>query len=109
MPRAALAIAALVVIAGSVPAWADKIDGDWCSGKGKHFSIDGPKIITPAGKTVEGNYSRHAYAYEPPADDPEHGQVILMQLLNEETVRLYRQHEGRQDEPEIWHRCQVVS
>jgi hypothetical protein len=108
MSRRIIAIAAFCLTTSVIPVRADKIDGDWCLGN-RHFSIAGPQITTPAGRTLKGNYSRHAYSYEPPADDPEHGQIVLMQLLNEETVRLVRKREDQLGAPETWHRCQVIS
>ena len=41
----------LVVAAAACPraAMADVIDGNWCYRDGRHFSIRGPDIVTPAG------------------------------------------------------------
>ncbi|MGH6946214.1 MAG: hypothetical protein ACREDZ_02705, partial [Kiloniellales bacterium] len=41
---------------------ADAIDGHWYSEDGRLFSIAGSKIVTPAGITTHGNYSRHAFS-----------------------------------------------
>jgi hypothetical protein len=75
----------LTVLAG--PAFADAIDGNWCHSDGRRFTIRGPEIVTPGGKHMEGNYSRHSFAYTAPAPEPGAGQNILMTLANENTVR----------------------
>jgi hypothetical protein len=85
------------------PAFADAIDGNWCHSDGRHFSIRGPEIITPGGKTMEGNYSRHWFSYVVPVPEPGSGQTIFMTLLNENTVDLRL---GETSAPaEIWLRC----
>jgi hypothetical protein len=99
------AIAASLLIAGATPVLADVIDGDWCATDSRHFSIAGPSITTPAGTHTTGNYSRHAFSYVVPDSDPGAGTTIRMQLLNEETVRVFI--EGQ--DPEIWNRCQLNS
>ena len=102
----AVLIAALALHAGTRPAHADAIDGQWCLGT-SHFAIDGPSILTPGGNRIEGNYSRHAFAYVVPASEPGAGGQIDMLLLNEETVQLTRQ--GQSSPPEIWRRCKPTS
>ena len=86
---------------GASCAWADKIDGDWCFGDGRHFSIDGPRIVTPLGSHISGNYARHAFSYVVPAPEPAAGQTVRMLLLNENTVDLSLGGGAT----ETWHRC----
>ncbi len=88
------------------PARADAIDGEWCLGPA-HFAIDGPRILTPGGNRIEGNYSRHGFSYVVPASEPDAGSEIDMLLLNEETVRLTRKAGAAT--PEIWRRCKPTS
>jgi hypothetical protein len=95
-------IAALALQLGTRPAHADAIDGQWCLGM-SHFVIEGPSILTPGGNRIQGNYSRHAFAYVVPASEPGAGGEIDMLLLNEETVQLTRK--GQSSPPEIWRRC----
>ena len=83
---------------------ADAIDGNWCAPDGRVFSIDGPRIITPGGHALDGDYSRHAFAYVAPPGEDGAGSQVLMQLLNEQTVRILA---GLA--PEIWRRCDVTS
>jgi hypothetical protein len=104
--RATLA-AALAIGAASM-ARADVIDGNWCSGDGRHFSISGPSIVTPGGAKTEGNYSRHAFSYTAPPNEPSAGAQIFMALLNETTVRL-RVGADPAAPTQIWKRCDVVS
>ena len=109
MSRAALtslAICATMLIAGA--ARADVIDGDWCSPDGKHLSIRGPDIVTPAGTRASGDYDRHAFSYIVPARDPNAGFTVAMRLVNEETMqfRIGADKAAAASAPmQIWHRC----
>jgi hypothetical protein len=86
------------------PAFADAIDGNWCHNDGRRFTIRGPEIVTPAGKRMEGNYSRHWFSYAVPVPEPGAGQTIFMTLANENTVHL-RLGEPAATPPETWVRC----
>jgi hypothetical protein len=88
------------------PALADAIDGNWCR-QGRQFTIEGPKITTPAGTHTEGDYRRHSFSYDVPEGEDGAGVEIRMVLLDEETVQLSRgTAEGA---PEVWHRCSITS
>jgi hypothetical protein len=95
--------------ATTVPALADRIDGDWCSGDGKHLKIDGPRIMIPSGAEISGQYDRHHFHYAGPAGDPEAGQSIDMQVLSDEEMWLQRTMDGETKPVETWRRCQVTS
>jgi hypothetical protein len=88
------------------PARADVIDGDWCHEDGRHFSIAGPSIVTPAGQRTQGDYTRHSFRYTVPANDPGAGQDIFMRLLNEMTLSLQNGPDGAS---QIWHRCKPTT
>ncbi len=103
---AALLAAGCLYLMPSAPALADAIDGEWCLGA-SHFAIDGPRIRTPGGNRIEGNYSRHGFSYVVPASETGAGGEIDMVLLNEETVSLSRK--GQSAAPEIWRRCKPTS
>ena len=107
-----LAIQAVIVassIIGSIAtARADVIDGTWCNGEGRYFTIKGPMIVTTEGTKTEGNYSRHAFSYTIPAPDPSAGAQVLMVLINEMTVRL-RLGADASVPAETWKRCDVTS
>ncbi|MFV0296629.1 MAG: hypothetical protein ACK5JT_10980 [Hyphomicrobiaceae bacterium] len=91
---------------------ADAIDGDWCR-NGRHFTIDGQKIMTYGGTAMTGDYTRHTFSYIVPANEPEAGTEIIMQLQSETELRLFHQGGGtgrsRQSGPETWNRCRVTS
>lgn len=92
---------ALALIAG--PALADAIDGDWCHTKdGRRFSIRGPDIVTPGGKKMQGDYSRHFFSYAVPSPEPGAGQTVFMTLVDENTVNLRL---GTAGAVETWLRC----
>lgn len=105
MPNARLkiVIATLALSVFAAPAWADAIDGNWCHSDGRHMSIRGPEIVTPGGKQMEGQYSRHWFNYTVPAPEPGAGQTVEMRLLNENTVHVRLGDAGT---PETWARCQ---
>jgi hypothetical protein len=105
---ARLALAAALVAGAAGGAHADVIDGNWCSGDGRHFSINGPSIVTPGGAKTQGNYSRHAFSYTAPPNEDSAGAQIFMTLLNETTVRL-RVGADPTAPTQIWKRCDVVS
>jgi hypothetical protein len=108
--RRAVAIAFAVATYAAAPhAHADAIDGEWCSVKGQSLMIAGPQIRTPAGIASTGQYSRHAFVYEPPEGDPERGQMIFMELLGEELMHLIRVKDGVSGPVEEWRRCNVTS
>lgn len=101
------ALAGALLVGGSSAALADAIDGDWCL-EGKHFSIKGPEIVTPGGAKLSGDYSRHSFRYDTPAPEVDAGKPVIMQLMNETTLRL---HVGEDAAApwQIWRRCDVTS
>jgi hypothetical protein len=95
--------AALAMALSATPALADAIDGDWCHSDGRHFSIRGPEIVTPAGTRMQGDYARHWFTYKPPVPERGAGGSIAMRLVDENTVYLsYGEAAGA---PEVWLRC----
>lgn len=105
--RIATYLAAGTILAcGTGSAFADAIDGvppGW-----PPFLNSRPEIVTPRGKTMQGNYSRHYYSYVPPAPERGAGQIINMTLVNENTVHM--QYGEASGPAEIWPRCsQTIS
>jgi hypothetical protein len=98
-------MATLALTAMAAPAFADAIDGNWCHNDGRRFSIRGPEIVTPGGKQMEGNYSRHAFSYQAPANERGGGQAINMTLANENTVYLRYGESAAAAAQETWLRC----
>src|SRR5262245_61675373 len=97
-------VGCVALFMGISAARADAIDGQWCLAS-SHFGINGPKIRTPGGNQIIGNYDRHGFTYVVPANEDGAGTQIVMVLLNEETVRLTRESSA----PEIWRRCKPIS
>jgi hypothetical protein len=91
---------ALLLLA--TPAAADAIDGSWCDDAGRHLAISGSRIVTPGGTEMQGQYTRHAFHYVVPLQEPSSGQGVDMQLLNENTVQL---RVGSEAGVEVWRRC----
>jgi hypothetical protein len=107
--RSLIAAFASIVLLSSGGAWADAIDGEWCANTdGRHMSIKGPDIVTPAGTRMQGNYTRHSFLYVVPPAEPDAGQTVAMILVNEETVNLRQAAsaaEAAQAPVQVWHRC----
>jgi hypothetical protein len=99
---------AALFAAGITPAFADKIDGNWCAPDGRHFTIDGPSIVTEEGIHAQGRYTRHAFTYLSPEPSKSAGQQVSMLLLNENTVNLWI-GDAHTAPIEIWKRCEVTS
>lgn len=97
------AVAAIAMSVFAVPACADAIDGNWCHNDGRRFTIRGPEIVTPGGKQMAGNYSRHWFNYSVPA--PGAGETIFMTMANENTVLLRHGEQASGSPQETWVRC----
>jgi hypothetical protein len=69
---------------------ADAIDGHWCHADGRLMSIAGPRIVTPRGSEIGGDYRRHFFTYHVPAAEPAAGTVVFMTQLNEQTIHVRR-------------------
>jgi hypothetical protein len=91
------------VCLAAAPAFADAIDGDWCSTAARrNLSIDGPRIVTPGGRTMQGEYSRHGFVYSAPSGEAEAGRRVELRLVNDRTM-LFRPEGASADE--VWNRC----
>src|SRR5262245_52099482 len=75
LPRLLLGCVALV--AGASLARADATTGQLCLGS-SHFEINGPKIRTPGGNDITGNYDRHGFSYVVPTNEQGAGTEIVM-------------------------------
>jgi hypothetical protein len=96
------------VLLAATAAHADVIDGNWCHADGRHMSIKGPEIVTPAGAHLAGDYTRHSFAYVVPTAEPGAGQTVSMILINEMTVHLTMPAEAAGAAPgpvQVWVRC----
>lgn len=97
------------LFAAAPPALADAIDGDWCGLGGGHLRIEGPQIELSPGRVVEGTYTRHAFSYVAPENDPEAGTRIQFVLRSEEEMRRVRQPDVKPEHEDIWRRCASTS
>lgn len=103
MPLRNLMLAAVLLLAAPTAAFADAIDGDWCSTDGQHMTINGDDITTPGGNQMKGHYTRHAFDYVVPAGETGAGETVRI-LLRSEYLALSRQ--GAADAPtKEWRRC----
>ena len=110
MRRAAVIAFAVATFAAAPPAFADAIDGQWCAADGRNLTIDGPKIRTPGGQSITGQYSRHEFAYRAPAGDADSGQIVYMRIFDEEDMGLVHFKGGSEAGPvEQWRRCAPTS
>lgn len=103
---AVLLVLAVSVVPGG--ARADALDGGWCYTDGKRLVIDGPKILTPGGNRITGDYQRHFFTYKIPANEPGAGMTVHMEQLDEETMHmtLGTGAAGAAGGPaQTWHRC----
>lgn len=89
------------------PASADAIDGNWCSKKGRTLSIDGPKIVTPGGTSMTGDYDRHGFSYKVPANEPSAGAMVSMSLVDDDTMHLNPGQAAAKEKMQIWRRCKL--
>jgi hypothetical protein len=96
-----LAFGLLAVPLGARPALADAIDGHWCAGDGRRIQIEGPAIVTPGGRHLQGTYDRHHFSYVVPVPEAGAGHTVAMTLLGETVVRI----QFGEAESELWKRC----
>jgi hypothetical protein len=100
--RTSVVLAALALLLfGARAALADAIDGNWCFDDGSRLSINGPDIVTPAGRQIKGDYDRHHFTYVVPAPEPGAGGTVAMVLLSEIQMRL----KPPTGEEQLWRRC----
>ena len=104
-----IAGAAVVLAFAAMPAGADAIDGQWCGPQGGNLLIDGPKIRIMSGRTISGDYDRHAFHYVVPDGDSGAGTEIFMRLRSEEEMWLRQRAGGVDGVVETWRRCEVTS
>ena len=94
-------IGLLAVLLGASPARADAIDGHWCAPDGRRINIDGPAIVTPGGRHLQGTYDRHHFSYVVPVPEAQAGETVAMTLMGETAVSV----RAGSAPPQIWNRC----
>lgn len=108
LKRHGRALAGLTIFAAmSIPstAYADAIDGHWCYKDGRRLTIDGPRITTPGGKKMTGEYDRHGFIYIVPKKEPGAGKKVTMQMLDEGTISLWTGPRSAKNAAQTWKRC----
>lgn len=108
--RAVFVLAVISLAGVPAPALADQIDGDWCY-EGLHIEIVGPRITTPAGNQITGQYTRHGFDYVVPDGEDNAGGSVSMRQLSDDMVRVENSDASGAalGEAVIWRKCQVVS
>ncbi|MFZ1815084.1 MAG: hypothetical protein WBO55_14890 [Rhizobiaceae bacterium] len=99
----ALTVAISLVAA---PAFADRIDGNWCNPAGGNLHIEGDTIRIPSGRTLLGEYGHHSFRYVAPHGENDEGAEITMIQRSEEEMTLFR---GSNPDGETWRRCSATS
>lgn len=104
MPARVFIAFAVLIAAGvwSSPARADAIDGQWCAIDGKRLDINGPRIRTPGGAQIQGDYDRHAFRYVVPAAEAGAGGTVNMRLLSDDVMHLMPPGSAN---VQVWNRC----
>jgi hypothetical protein len=88
-------------------AWADRIDGHWCYRDGRQIGIQGPRVVTPGGRALLGDYDRHGFEYIVPDGETGAGERVTMAQRDEDTIHLWQDHATTPPDgpPQIWRRC----
>jgi hypothetical protein len=102
MKHSAALVLALMLAGLPAVVRADAIDGQWCHPDGKRIEISGPRIRTPGGARIEGNYDRHAFSYVIPAAEAGAGGTVAMRLINDNVMHL---RPPASSEVQVWNRC----
>lgn len=103
-------LAFVAALLAASPARADRIDGNWCLGV-RHMSIDGPKIVTPGGTKMTGDYDRHGFRYTAPAGEADAGAQVDMVQYDDYTIQVVTTPGTTAGQPrsEIWKRCDLTT
>lgn len=86
------------------PAFADSIDGKWCSEDGRRIEIAGSRGTWGRGLSISGEYLRYTYAFDMPSGEPEAGQRVEMRFRRADQNILVRIGSG---EAKVWRPCQA--
>lgn len=97
-----VSLIALVTLLPNQSARADAIDGSWCF-KGRHLAIEGPKMLTPGGKSINGDYDRHGFTYKAPVGEKEAGSMVFIASIDDDFMEFRVGSE--QSDPQVWRRC----
>ena len=90
-------------------AFADKIDGMWCSEAGGRVDIEGTKISLSGKAAFDGQYARHEFRYTVPAGEEHAGDQIYLKLRGEEDMTSFTIKDGNAVDLIDWKRCKETS
>jgi len=93
----------------ATPAFADRIDGNWCNADSARIEINGPKISLNSKPAFEGQYSHHEFLFTVPEGEDHAGDQIYLRLRGEEDMTSYTIKNDNPVDPVEWKRCQAVS
>jgi hypothetical protein len=103
-------VLAISVLSSATAVRADQIDGEWCRAN-RSLSIDGPRMVTPGGQKIRGEYHRHGFHYIAPDGEHDAGSDITISQLSDDEMQLVRKAPGKPKPGPAasWHRCRVTS
>ena len=90
-------------------AYADQIDGTWCTGAATRVEINGPKISLGGKLAFDGTYTRHKFIYIVPEGEAHAGDKVYMQVLGDEDMSSFTIKDNHPVDPLDWKRCQATS
>lgn len=104
-------VSACLFLASAGFAVADQIDGSWCAPTGESMTIEGPRVITPGGRTLSGRYDRHNFSYDIPDGEANAGGRLDANQLDDQHIRVTIAPPARKEPAPhaIWTRCEVIS
>ena len=103
--RSVLILAAAIAgmaIASVHPAFADSIDGEWCSSTGRRVVIEGSRLTSPKRVVFQGDYAKYSVRFTMPEGEPDAGSAVTM---------VFRRGLGVDvtigaNAPQLWQKCQ---
>jgi hypothetical protein len=105
-----IACFAFAIVMSCATARADQIPGHWCAPDGgRSIKIDYASIVTPGGKTVQGNITRHHVDFVIPDGEQDAGATFNADQLSDEQIRVTIVRKDGTSPPEIWTPCKPVS
>ena len=105
-----LVCAAALVALAALPVRADEITGTWCApGGGKSIKVEDPIVISPGGKQVRANLTRHHLDFVIPAGEANAGATFNADQLSDEAIRVTIISKSGTSAPEIWTPCKPIS
>lgn len=110
MRTKSLMLAAAFASLSTGTAMADQILGRWCAPGGvQSIQVEAARVISPGGKPVAGNITRHSVDFIIPAGEKNAGMTFAAQQLNDEQIRVMISPKGGTAPTEIWTPCKPVS